>query len=91
MNSRPILYQGEEFEQPVLTPKHLAEGKTKPNLRRRFSGNWRRESNKANETLTNKQGAASKEVEKTGSRHAEQIDVPKASPHFSFFNNQIST
>ncbi|XP_068670941.1 uncharacterized protein [Montipora foliosa] len=32
MNNRPLLYQGEEFEQPVLTPNTLLRGKLTPIL-----------------------------------------------------------
>ena len=32
MNSRPLLYQGEEFQQPVLTPNTLLRGKPTPVL-----------------------------------------------------------
>lgn len=32
MNNRPLLYQGEEFEQPVLTPNTLLRGKPTPIL-----------------------------------------------------------
>ena len=32
MNNRPLLYQGEEFEQPVLTPNTLLRGKPTPTL-----------------------------------------------------------
>ena len=32
MNNRPLLYQGEEFEQPVLTPNTLLRGKPTPVL-----------------------------------------------------------
>ena len=32
MNNRPLLYQGEEFEQPVLTPNTLLRGRSTPVL-----------------------------------------------------------
>ena len=32
MNNRPLLYQGEEFEQPVLTPNTLPRGRPTPVL-----------------------------------------------------------
>ena len=32
LNNRPLLYQGEEFEQPVLTPNTLLKGKPTPML-----------------------------------------------------------
>ena len=32
MNNRPLLYQGEEFEQPALTPNTFQRGKPTPVL-----------------------------------------------------------
>jgi len=32
MNNRPLLYQGEEFEKPVLTPNTLLRGEAIPIL-----------------------------------------------------------
>ena len=36
MNNHPFLYQGEEFEQPVLIPNTLLRGKQSPILKEDF-------------------------------------------------------
>ena len=42
MNNRPLLYQGAEFEQPVITPNILLRGRPLPIDRgRRLEADWR--------------------------------------------------
>ena len=54
MNNRPLRYQGEEFDQPVLTPNNLLRGKPIPVLEKDLETIWRKESVKADEILTKK-------------------------------------
>ena len=55
VNNPPFLYQGEEFEQPVLTPNTLLRGKPSPFLEEDFQAIGEEKVNKAKEILTEKQ------------------------------------
>ena len=59
MNNRPLLYQEEDFEQPVLTLNNLLRGKPSPTLQEDLQAIG--EKKVTNYILTEKQRAASKD------------------------------
>ena len=61
MNNRPLAYQGEEFEEPVLTPNILLRGKNSPVLEEDLEMVGEK-NHQTGSIRTKKQGTAAKEI-----------------------------